>query len=339
MGYVVAVAGATGVVGEEMLSVLHDRKFPADRVKALASSRSAGRKVRFGAGEVPVEEMSAGSFRGVDIALFALDKDLAREMAPRAAAEGAVVIDNSSAFRMEEAVPLVVPEINPEKALVHSGIIANPNCSTAIMLMALYPVYRIAGVKRVVAATYQAVSGAGREAMDELLRQIADVSKGKKPSPSAFPHQIAYNIIPRIGSIEAFGYTTEEVKMQNETRKIIGDPGIRVTTTCVRIPVLRAHSVAANIETARKVSVAQVREALASAPGVDLVDDPEKDVYPMPLDASGKYNVLVGRVREDRSAENCIDLFVSGDQLLKGAALNAVQIAEVLVDPGRKLRA
>ncbi len=325
-----AVAGATGVVGEEMLRVLHDRRFPVDGVKALASSRSAGRKVRFGETDVAVEEMRPGSFRGVDIALFALDKDLSREMAPAAAAEGAVVIDNSSAFRMDKDVPLVVPEINAEKALEHRGIIANPNCSTAIMLMALYPIYRIAGVRRVVAATYQAVSGAGREAMEELKRQVQSLSSGGIPEHAAFPHQIAYNIIPRIGSVEPGGCTTEEVKMQNETRKIIGDPDIGVATTCVRIPVLRAHSIAANIETRRKITAAQAREALASAPGVDLVDDPAADVYPMPLDASGKYNVLVGRIREDLSRENCIDLFVSGDQLLKGAALNAVQIAEVL---------
>ncbi len=332
MGCRVAVVGGTGVVGEEMLNVLRDRKFPLDELRVFASPKSAGRKVKCGKKQATVEEIRDGSFKGVQIALLAVDKELAKKIAPKAAAEGAVVIDNSSSFRMDKDVPLVVPEINPRKAFDHKGIIANPNCSTAIMLMAVYPVYKLAGVRRIVAATYQAVSGAGRKAMDELPAQLAEVMKGGKPKPEAFPHRIAFNIIPRIGSFDSAGYTTEEVKMQNETRKIIGDPRIKVTTTCVRIPVMRAHSIAANIETEKKVTAEQVREALASAPGVDL--EPLKDVYPMPLDASGKYNVLVGRIREDASQENGIDLFVSGDQLLKGAALNAVQIAELLVQEG-----
>jgi len=334
MGLNVAVVGATGVVGEEMLSTLHARSFPLDELRALASHRSAGRTVSFGDQDVTVEALDGDVFAGVDLALFSIDSDLSRIWAPRAASAGAVVVDNSNAFRMDVDVPLVVPEVNPGAVDGHRGIISNPNCSTIILVLVLDPIHRLAGLERVVAATYQAVSGAGRAAMEELLTQTRDLLAGHESAPSAFPHPIAFNLIPSIGRMEPDGYTTEERKMLHETRKILGLPDLAVSTTCVRLPVVRAHSEAVNIQTRRKVSVEEVRAALDAAPGVRVVDDPAAEVYPMPRDADGQDDVFVGRIREDKSLDHAIDLFLSGDQIRKGAALNAVQIGELLVEKG-----
>ena len=334
MGINVAVVGATGVVGEEMLATLHARSFPLDGLRALASHRSAGRTVSFGDQDVTVEALDGDVFTGVDLALFSIDSDLSRIWAPRAVAAGAVVVDNSNAFRMDDDVPLVVPEVNPAAVGGHRGIIANPNCSTILLVVVLDPIHRLAGLERVVAATYQAVSGAGRAAMEELLTQTRDLLAGKESAPSAFPHPIAFNLIPSIGRVGPDGYTTEERKMLHETRKILGLPDLAVSTTCVRLPVVRAHSEAVNIQTRRKVTVVEVRAALDAAPGVRVVDDPTAEVYPMPRDADGQDDVLVGRIREDKSLDRAIDLFLSGDQIRKGAALNAVQIGELLVEKG-----
>jgi aspartate-semialdehyde dehydrogenase len=331
MGINVAVVGATGAVGQEMLKVLWARRFPLDDVRAFASARSAGKKIPFGGRELVVRELGEDSFAGTQIALFSIDKDLTRKLAPAAVRAGAVVVDNSNAHRMEPHVPLVVPEVNGHRVRQHRGIVANPNCSTILMVMVLGPLHKLAGVERVVASTYQAVSGAGLAAMEELLRQTRAHDTDDEVPPSAFPHPIAFNLIPRIGSMEEGGETTEELKMLHESRKILETPDLAVSTTCVRLPVLRAHSEAVNIRTHRKVSVEEVREALRSAPGVEVVDDPGRDLYPMPLEAAGRDEVLVGRIREDTSQERGIDLFLCGDQLLKGAALNAVQIAEILV--------
>jgi aspartate-semialdehyde dehydrogenase len=338
MNRVVAVAGATGLVGREMLKVLEDRKFPTKDVRAFASASSAGKKIPFRGGEVTVRELKEDSFQGVDIALFALKAPLARRFAPAAAKSGATVIDNSSAFRMDPEVPLVVPEVNAETVWKHKGIIANPNCSTIQMVVALAPLHRAARVKRLIVATYQAVSGGGAAAMEELRAQVPLAMEGRELVPSAFPHPIAFNAFPHIGDFGENGYTTEEMKMVNETRKILGDPGILVSATCVRIPVFRAHSEAAHVEFEKKLTAAEARALLKKAPGVVVLDDPANKVYPMPLFAAGKYEVFVGRIREDLTCPNGLELWVVADQILKGAALNAVQIAELLIDriPQRK---
>lgn len=330
-GYCVAVAGATGAVGIEMLKTLEKRQFPVRQIRLLASHRSVGKKLLFRGEEIAVEELAAHSFGGVEIALFSAGASRSREFAPAAVKAGAVVVDNSSAFRMDEDVPLVVPEVNPQQVKVHKGIIANPNCSTIIMVVPLWPLHRAATIRRIVVATYQAASGAGAAAMAELQRQIGEIGEGKRPTVAVLPQQIAYNLFPHVDIFLPHGYTKEEMKMVNETRKIFGDDRIRVTATCVRVPVLRAHSEAVNIETEKKLSADAVRTILLKAPGVRVVDEPEKKRYPMPLDATGQDEVLVGRIREDISQENGIDMFISGDQLLKGAALNAVQIAELVV--------
>ena len=329
-GRKVAVAGATGAVGTEMLRVLERRDFPVSGMKLLASHRSVGRELEFRGEKIRVEELKADSFKGVEIALFSAGGERSREFAPAAVKSGCVVVDNSSAFRMTEGVPLVVPEINPEAVAEHDGIIANPNCSTIIADVAVWPIHRAARVKRVVCATYQAVSGAGSKAMEELKLQVSALERGDEIPVEQFPHQIAFNLIPSIGGFTDNGYSTEEMKLLNETRKIFGDDSIRVTCTTIRVPVYRAHSEAINLELERPLSVADARRIMGEAPGVELVDDIDNEVYPMPLDASFKDNVLVGRIRKDESVENGLDMWVSGDQLLKGAALNAVQIAELL---------
>jgi aspartate-semialdehyde dehydrogenase len=332
--YNVAIVGATGAVGIEMIQTLERRSFPVKQLRLFASERSAGKKLKFRGEDVAVEVLRPDVFGGIDFALFSAGASRSKEFAPHAVKAGAVVIDNSSAFRMEPDVPLVVPEVNPDDVKNHKGIIANPNCSTAIMLMAVYPLHRVNPVRRIVVATYQAASGAGASAMRELEEQTAQVLKGdNNVSPQALPQRIAFNLFPQVDVFLDNGYTKEEMKFVNESRKIMHAPGLQVTATCVRVPVLRAHSEAVNLEFERPMSVDQVRDILAKAPGVKLVDDPANKKYPMPIDASGEYDTLVGRIRQDcsRSDGRGIDLFVSGDQLLKGAALNAVQIVELLI--------
>ena len=329
--YHIAVLGATGAVGREMLKILFERRFPIASLRALASARSAGTRIPFGSDEIPVEEATDASFAGADIVLGAAQADLARKFAPAIVRSGAVFIDNSSAFRMNDEVPLVVPEINPDDARKHRGIIANPNCSTIITLTAIAALNRISPIRTLVASTYQAVSGAGAAGLMELEEQVRDYAAGKPLSANAFPYQIAFNALPQIGSDSGNGYTTEEMKMQNEGRKILHLPELRATCTCVRVPVLRSHSISATIVTERKISVAEARAAIANAPGCKLVDDLGAKQYPMPLATSDQDLVQVGRIREDLTNENGLALFCCGDQIRKGAATNAVQIAELLI--------
>jgi len=326
----VAIAGATGAVGIELMKVLEDRDFPVGALRLLASSRSVGKKLPFKGTEIAVQELSKDSFEGIDIALFSAGASRSKEFAPAAVEAGAVVVDNSSAFRMDERVPLVVPEVNPEAANQHKGIIANPNCSTIQMVMAVFPIHREVGVERICVATYQATSGAGAAAMEELVESTKKALEGEEIVPEKFTHPIAFNLIPHIDVFQPNGYTKEEMKMVLETQKILDAPSMQITATCVRIPTLRAHSEAINLRTTKHISVERVRELFAAAPGVKLVDDPEKNQYPMPLDATGHYDTLVGRIREDISQENGLEIFCVADQLLKGAALNTVQIAELL---------
>lgn len=328
---VVAVVGATGAVGVEMLKTLSQRAFPASRVVALASARSAGRRVAFGSGELLVEELSERSFEGVDIALFSAGAGVSTAMAPAAVRAGCVVIDNSSAFRMDDDVPLVVPEVNGGDAATHAGIIANPNCSTIQMVVALDVLRRLAPIRRVVVATYQAASGAGQAAMDELYAQTGDLLAGRQLAPQAFVHRIAFNCIPHIDVFLDDDSTKEEWKMVVETKKIMHDERIAVAATCVRVPVLRCHSEALTVEFAAPVTPVAAREALAAAPGVQVIDDPARAVYPMPAMLEGTDDVYVGRIRVDESVEHGLALWVVADQLRKGAALNAVQIAELLL--------
>jgi aspartate-semialdehyde dehydrogenase len=311
--------------------MLEERRFPVRKIKLLASERSVGKRLKFRGEEVPVEQLTKGSFKGVEIALFSAGADRSREFAHAAVADGAVVIDNSSAFRMDDGVPLVVPEINPEKIKEHKGIIANPNCSTIIMVVPIYPLHKAAKIKRIVVATYQAVSGTGAKAIEELKEQVPLALAGKPVHPKVYTYQIAFNLFPHVDVFQPNGYTKEEMKMVNETRKIIGDYSIMVSATTVRVPVFRAHSESVNVQFHRKLSAAEARQILSRAPGVKVVDDPGKLRYPMPIEATGQGDVLVGRIREDISQENGLEMFVSGDQLLKGAALNAVQIAERLL--------
>jgi len=327
----VAVVGATGAVGLEMIKTLEKRNFPAGRLTLLASARSVGRTLKFRREEIAVAELTKESFKGIDLALFSAGGNISKEFAPLAARAGCVVIDNSSAFRMDDSVPLVIPEINPADVKWHKGIIANPNCTTAITLMALYPLHRAFQVKRIFASSYQAVSGSGAKAIQELERQVAQTVSGQTVTREVYPHQIAFNVLPQVDSFLASGYTREEMKMENEGRKIMHHPAFRASVTCVRVPVYRAHSVAVSAEFEKPASVEAARAALAQAPGLDVVDDPEKKEYPMPLYTADKYNCQVGRIREDCALDNGLCFWVSGDQLLKGAALNAVQIAEELV--------
>ncbi|PKM79900.1 MAG: aspartate-semialdehyde dehydrogenase [Firmicutes bacterium HGW-Firmicutes-14] len=332
-GYNVAVVGATGAVGQELLKILLERDFPVDGLKLLATERSAGKKIEFRGREYTVEPTTAEAFEGVNIALFAggsASKDYAREAAGR----GAVVVDNSSAFRMDPDVPLVVPEVNPEDVKLHKGIIANPNCSTIIMVVPLKVIHDAARIKRVVVSTYQAVSGAGKEAIDELDAQVRSLAEGKEAVPEVFPYQIAFNLIPHIDVFSEMDYTKEEWKMVNETQKIMHDDSIRITATTVRVPVFRSHSESVNIETEKKLTAAEAKELLAKASGVIVQDAPEKKEYPMPLFTSDRDEVFVGRIREDNSVENGLNIWVVSDQLRKGAATNAVQIAELVVKYG-----
>lgn len=329
--YTVAIVGATGAVGAEMIEVLEERAFPVERLVPLASSRSAGGTVGFRGTDVPVLELTKESFAGVDIALFSAGSDVSREYAPVAVKAGALVIDNSAAWRMEPTVPLVVPEVNAADASRHQGIIANPNCSTIQMVVALKPLHDAAKITRIVVTTFQSVSGTGKDAMDELLAECKALLSFKEPEPKVYPYQIAFNCLPQIDDFLPTGYTKEEMKMVHETRKIMGDQAIRVTATTVRVPVYVGHSESVNIETERKLTANDARALLASAPGIQVYDDPAHRLYPMPLDVAGKDDVYVGRIREDESTAHGLNLWVVADNLRKGAALNAVQIAELLI--------
>ncbi len=330
--YTVAVVGVTGLVGTEMLQILAERKFPIDQVIPLASSRSAGEVVSFGGKDHKVKLLTKESFEGVDIALFSAGSDVSVEFAPIAAAAGAVVIDNSSAWRMAKDVPLVVPEVNPKAMAQHKGIIANPNCSTIQMVVALHPLHQAVRIKRVVVSTYQSVSGTGKEAMTELETQTRQLFSFENISPTVYPHQIAFNCLPHIDDFLPSGYTKEEMKIVNETKKIMGDDSIQVSATTVRVPVFVGHSESINIETERKLSAAEARAILSIAPGVQLHDDPSRGVYPLAVDAVGNDSVWIGRIREDDTIPNGLNLWVVADNLRKGAALNAVQIAEHLIE-------
>jgi aspartate-semialdehyde dehydrogenase len=333
MAWKTAIMGATGAVGLEFLKVLEQRDFPVRSLKLLASARSVGKKLKFRGEDLPVEELTESSFKGVELVLGSAGGTIARKFNPVAVAAGAVVVCNTSAFRMDPEVPLVIPEVNPRDIGNRpKGIIANPNCSTIIMNVPVWPLHKVNPVKRVVVSTYQAVSGAGAKAMVELEQQARDWAAGRPVAKGVLPHQALFNVFSHNSKIADNGYNEEENKMLHETRKIFHCPEIRVTATCVRVPVLRAHSEAVNLEFSRPMSVEQVRRVLSEAPGVRIVDDREKNYHPMPLDASGQDDVLVGRVRQDQSLPGGvgIDMFISGDQIRKGAATNAVQIAELL---------
>lgn len=327
----VAVVGATGAVGVEMIKTLERRNFPMSQLTLLASARSVGKKLTFRGQKLTVTELTRDSFKGIDIALFSAGGAISREFAPIAAKAGCVVVDNSSAFRMDEKVPLVVPEINPEDVKWHQGIIANPNCTTAITLMALHPLHQAFHVTRIFASSYQAVSGTGAKALEELRHQTEQIVKGQPVTHEVYPYQIAFNVLPQVDSFLPTGYTKEEMKMENEGRKIMHHPQFRASVTCVRVPVYRAHSIAVSAEFAKPITVEAARKVLAKAPGLDVVDDPAKSQYPMPLFLAERDNCAVGRLRMDCALDNGLCFWVSGDQLLKGAALNAVQIAEVLL--------
>jgi aspartate-semialdehyde dehydrogenase len=327
----VAVVGATGAVGIEMIRTLEKRNFPVSKLTLLASSRSVGKRLKFRGEEITVRELTAEAFSGIDLALFSAGGSISKQFAPIAARANCVVIDNSSAFRMDETVPLVIPEINAADVQWHRGIIANPNCTTAVTLMALYPLHQAFGVTRIFASSYQAVSGTGAKAIEELKRQVEQLVAGQPVTREVYPHQIAFNVLPQVDSFLPSGYTKEEMKMENEGRKIMHHPKFRASVTCVRVPVYRAHSVAVSAEFEKPVSVEAAREVLSRAPGLDVVDTPEKAEYPLPLYAAEKDNCQVGRLRKDCALDNGLCFWVSGDQLLKGAALNAVQIAEELL--------
>jgi aspartate-semialdehyde dehydrogenase len=351
-GYHIAIVGATGAAGSELLRVLERRDFPVATLRPIGSARSAGKSVRFCGESIAVEKLGRGSFDNIDIAFFSAGGDVSREYVPIASESDAIAIDKSSAFRMDPHVPLIIPEINAQDLRLHRGIIANPNCTTTVMLMALYPLHSIFHVRRVFAATYQAVSGSGTRGVEELTRQtdkwvedhescsrrpVGNVHSAARQSAAShseaatvFPHPIAFNLLPHVDSFLESGYTKEETKMQDEARKIMHSPALRVSATCVRVPVYRAHSVAVTAEFQRPLSVERAREILSKAPGLELVDEPHSNHYPMPLTVAGKDNCQVGRLRLDCAFENGLSFWVAGDQLLKGAALNAVQIAELL---------
>lgn len=327
----VAIVGATGAVGVEMLLCLEQRNFPLGKLKLLASSRSAGKKMKFRGEDVVVEELTHDSFAGVDIALFSAGGGISKEFAPSAAAAGAVVIDNSSAFRMDEDVPLVVPEINPQAAKNHPrNIIANPNCTTIISLMALAPLHEAFGLKSIIASSYQAVSGSGAQGIIELEEQVRAIHLGEPVTTKVYPRQIAFNVIPQVDSFTDNGYTKEELKMLHEGRKILGLPELKVSCTCVRVPVYRSHSVSITAQFERPVDPDAARAAYAGKPGIQVMDDTANRVFPVPLDTTGKDDCLVGRIRRNLVLDNALDIWVVGDQVRKGAALNAVQIAEIL---------
>lgn len=336
--YNVAILGATGAVGQEFLNLIEERRFPFANLKLLASKRSAGKKIQFMGKEYTVEEATENSFNDVDIALFA-GGSISKTLGPAAAKAGAVVIDNSSTFRMDPEVPLIVPEVNPEDISWHKGIIANPNCSTIIMVMALKPLYDVSKIKRVVVSTYQAVSGGGKEAMAELEQQVKDINDGKEVVANILPgaalkkhYQIAFNLIPQIDVFKENLYTKEEMKMIDETKKIMNDQDMRITATTIRVPVYRSHAESVNVEFEDEISVEKAREVLSKFPGVILRDNPDEQEYPMPLETSGKDDVEVGRIRKDYSIEHGLNFWVCGDQIRKGAALNALQIAEYMME-------
>ena len=332
--YSVAVVGATGAVGQEMLRTLEKRNFPVGQLKLLASARSVGKKFMYKGNEYAVEELTENSFDGVEIALFSAGGSISKKFAPAAVKAGAVVVDNTSAFRMDPEVPLVVPEVNPEDVFKHKGIIANPNCSTIQMVHTLKPLHDYAKIKRVVVSTYQAVSGAGLKAIEELLKETEAVLNNKPYDRKIFPHQIAFNALPRIpqsGGIEDGGYTNEEVKMIQETKKIMHDDSIQVTATCVRIPVVKGHSESVNVQTEKQITVDMARKLLSETPNIVVMDCLEKEEYPLATHACDKYETFVGRIREDKTVDYALDLWIVSDNLLKGAALNSVQIAEVLI--------
>ncbi|MBA9086072.1 aspartate-semialdehyde dehydrogenase [Fontibacillus solani] len=337
----VAVVGATGAVGEQIIRLLEKRDFPVDKLKLLSSARSAGTVLRFKGQEITVEEAGPDSFEGIDIALFSAGGDVSKELAPHAVRHGAVVIDNTNAFRMEPTAPLVVPEVNADMISKHQGIIANPNCSTIQMVAALKPLYDRFGISRIIVSTYQAVSGAGAKAINEMLRQSKEVLEGNDPKPDILPvgslpvkHQIAFNAIPQIDKFQDNGYTLEEMKMVRETKKIFGDDSIEVTATCVRIPVVYGHSESVYVEFKNDYELEEVRSLLADAPGITLVDDPASQSYPLATEAAGKEDVFVGRLRRDLGNKRGLNMWIVSDNLLKGAAWNAVQIAEIIAKQG-----
>jgi len=332
-GYHIAIVGATGAAGSELLRVLERRNFPVATLRPIGSARSIGKSVRFCGESIAVEKLGRSAFEKIDIAFFSAGGDVSREYVPIACQSDAIAIDKSSAFRMDTHVPLVIPEINAQDLQLHRGIIANPNCTTTVMLMALYPLHTVFHVRRLFAATYQAVSGSGTRGVEELRRQTKEMGQDQSASAltaTFFPHPIAFNLLPHVDSFLESGYTKEEAKMQDEARKIMHSPALRVSTTCVRVPVYRAHSVAVTAEFQRPLSVERAREILSKAPGLELVDEPHSNRYPMPITVAGKDNCQVGRLRLDCAFENGLSFWVAGDQLLKGAALNAVQIAELL---------
>ena len=327
----VAIVGASGAVGVEMIKTLERRSFPIGKLTLLASKRSAGKKLKYRGSEIAIQELTESAFENVDIALFSAGGGISKQFAPFAVKAGAVVVDNSSAFRIDPNVPLVVPEINPEDAKSHQGIIANPNCTTAITLMALHPLHKAFGVTRVFASSYQAVSGTGAQAISELENQVKQIANNQEVTKGVYPHQIAFNVLPHVDDFLESGYTREEMKLENEGRKIMHHDDFKASVTCVRVPVYRAHSIAISAEFKKSVTVDAAIRVLSDAPGLDLVDDTQNNVYPLPLIASGKDHCEVGRLRLDCALDNGLCFWVAGDQLLKGAALNAVQIAELLV--------
>jgi aspartate-semialdehyde dehydrogenase len=329
--YNIAIAGATGAVGIELIKILEERSFPVNEIRLLASKRSAGKKMTFKGKEVTIQELTHNAFMGIDIAIFSAGGDISIEYAPSAVKAGAVVIDNSSAFRMDPTVPLIVPEVNPEAIKTHNGIIANPNCTTAIAAVALWPIHKEFGLKKVIVSTYQAASGAGAPGINELIDGIKDGINGNEIKHKVFTHPLPYNVIPHIDKFQENGYTKEEMKVTWETRKIFNSPDLAISCTAVRIPTLRAHSESIVVETEKPITADAARQLLAQADGVKLVDDPEKNIYPMPMNAAEKWDVEVGRIRQNIIfGDHGLEFFLSGDQLLKGAALNAVQIAELL---------
>lgn len=326
----VAILGATGAVGTELLELLENRNFPLSSLKLLASARSAGKTLTFKGEQLPIEVVSDRSFDDVDLVLASAGGSTSKQWATTIVNAGAVMIDNSSAFRMNPTVPLIVPEVNPQDLKSHQGIIANPNCTTILMAVAIYPLHQVQPIKRIVVATYQSASGAGARAMEEVKIQSAAILRGETPKAEILPYPLAFNLFPHNSPMTDNSYCEEELKMLNETRKIFNDSQIRVTATCVRVPVLRAHSEAINLEFGHPFPVAKAKEILSNAPGVKIVEDWQKNYFPMPMEASGKDEVLVGRIRQDISHENGLELWISGDQIRKGAALNAIQIAELL---------
>ena len=330
--YVVAVVGATGAVGEEMVSILEERDFPVEELHLFASERSEGKKMEFKGQSITVKTLKEDSFKGIDIALFSAGAERSKQWAPVAAKSGCVVVDNSSAWRMDPEIPLVVPEVNPDDLKWHKGIIANPNCSTIQMVVPLKPLHDAARIKRIVVSTYQAVSGTGKKAMDELLKQTSDLLNFRDIQCNVYPHQIAFNCLPHIDKFLENGYTKEEMKMVNETKKIMGDDSIKVTATTVRVPVFRGHAESVNIETEKKLTANEARALMSDFPGVIVFDAPDRNVYPLQVDVAGKDEVYVGRVREDESIDNGLNMWIVADNLRKGAALNTIQIAEKLIE-------